>query len=49
MSDKDIKIKIEQILSDILSDKYEMEIKIKFEKSEEENDGNSDSSRDITK
>ena len=40
MSNKDIKAKIEQILSDILSDKYEMEIKIKFEKSEEVSNGN---------
>ena len=49
MSNKDIKTKIEQILSDILSDKYEMEIKIKFEKSEERINGNSNSSRDFTK
>lgn len=42
VSREEIKSKIERILSDILSDKYEMEIKIKFEKSEELNNGNSD-------
>lgn len=40
VSREEIKSKIERILSDILSDKYEMEIKIKFEKSEELNNGN---------
>ena len=42
VSREEIKSKIERILSDILSDKYEMEIKIKFEKSEEINNGNND-------
>lgn len=40
MSNKDIKAKIEQILSDILSDKYEMEIKIKFEERKDVDNGN---------
>lgn len=44
VSREDIKARIEEILSDILSDKYEMEIKLKFEKSEELHNGNDDKS-----
>ena len=40
VSDSDIKSRIEEILSDILSDKYEAKIKIKFCKEEEKNNGN---------
>jgi len=47
VSDKDIKAKIEQILSDILSDKHELKIKIKFEKKEVEGNGDYNSSRSI--
>lgn len=47
VSKADIKARIEDILSDILSDKYEMEIKLKFEKSEEINDGNDNKSRNF--
>ena len=49
MSDKDIKTRIEEILSDILSDKYEAEIKIKFVgKKEITVNGDIDTSGDIT-
>lgn len=50
MSNKDIKARIEEILSDILSDKYEAKIKIKFvDKKEIYDNGNTYSSRNISK
>lgn len=42
VSEQEIKSKIERILSDILSDKHEAKITIKFSKSEEVNNGNND-------
>lgn len=42
VSEQEIKTKIERILSDILSDKHEAKITIKFSKSEEVNNGNDD-------
>lgn len=50
VSDKDIKPRIELILSDILSKKYDAKITIKFVALEEENaNGNSNPSRGIQK
>lgn len=45
VSDEEIKSRIERILSDILSDKHEAKITIKFSKSEDVNNGNYDSGR----
>lgn len=42
VSDEEIKTKIERILSDILSDKHEAKITIKFFRSEDVNNGNND-------
>ena len=42
VSEQEIKSKIERILSDILSDKHEAKITIKFSKSEDVNNGNDD-------
>lgn len=42
VSKQEIKSKIERILSDILSDKHEAKITIKFSKSEDVNNGNND-------
>lgn len=47
VSKEEIKSKIERILSDILSDKHEAKITIKFLKSEDVNNGNSNQTRDI--
>lgn len=47
VSEQEIKSRIERILSDILSDKYDAKITIKFSKSEDVNNGNDDSSRHI--
>lgn len=49
VSEQEIKSRIERILSDILSDKHEAEITIKFSKSEDVNNGNSNKSRNIKK
>ena len=49
VSKEEIKPRIEQILSDILSDKYEAKVSIKFEKSEDENDGDGGKSRNLKK
>jgi len=38
VSREDIKSKVERILSDILSDKYDMNITVRFEKAEESRD-----------
>jgi hypothetical protein len=47
VSERDIKARIEEILSDILSDKYEAKITIKFLKDEEIQNGNSNQSRNF--
>lgn len=47
MSNEDIKTRIEEILSDILSDKYEAKITIKFFKDEESSDGDCNKSGDF--
>ena len=47
VSDKEIKSRIERILSDILSDKHEAKITIKFSKSEDVNNGNRNQSRNF--
>ena len=49
VSEREIKSRIERILSDILSDKHEAKITIKFSKSEDVNNGNHDSSRHFKK
>ena len=47
VSKEEIKSKIERILSDILSDKHEAKITIKFSKSEDVNNGNSNQTGNI--
>lgn len=49
VSKEEIKSRIERILSDILSDKHEAKITIKFSKSEDVNNGNNDQTRSIKK
>lgn len=49
VSKEEIKPRIERILSDILSDKYEAKVTIKFDKSEDVDNGNSGKSRDFKK
>lgn len=49
VSKEEIKPRIEQILSDILSDKYEAKVTIKFVKSEDVNNGNGSKSRNLKK
>ena len=49
VSDEEIKSRIERILSDILSDKHEAKITIKFSKSEDVNNGNDDKSGNFKK
>lgn len=50
MSEKDIKQKVERVLSDILSDKHDAVINIQFTKKKERvRNGNNNSSRTINK